>query len=217
MLYRILILYHRTALQVMARCLRYVCQLYGCHLVYLGGLGGSPPGNPEEAKTYKEALDGYARLMSHLVFTGMDPKARFLSIFFNSLYNCGCYCQSSSCALRHLPLLTKHRSIPSGRCNVTPPCGSLQVPLRLPARTDHLGALFVPAGSDTFRDIGRPRGGAGGGDAASGLTDWQALFAQIFPPKAKEAKSAFAVGEEYRRVGVHWIHTGCVVCGRWPC
>ena len=38
----------------------------------------------------------------------------------------------------------------------------------MPPQMDHQGALMVPAGTDKFRDIGRPRG-AVDGNVAAGL------------------------------------------------
>lgn len=40
---------------------------------------------------------------------------------------------------------------------------------------------MVPAGVDTFRDIGRPRGGGGDGNVAGGTAEWKELFDKMFP------------------------------------
>ena len=38
--------------------------------------------------------------------------------------------------------------------------------LKMPPQMDHQGPLMVPAGTDRFRDIGRPRGAVDGNVAA---------------------------------------------------
>lgn len=131
--------------QVMARSLRYVCHLYGAHLVYLGGLNGATY-TAADSKGHKAQVDAYSRLFSHLVFTGLDHKVAF----------------------------------------------------KLAPQFDHMAPLLVVAGSDAFKDIGRPKGSVTS-DPVAGLQEWETLFAQVFPPTAKESKGGqFKIDDKYK-------------------
>ncbi|KAF8073133.1 SAMS2 [Scenedesmus sp. PABB004] len=67
--------------------------------------------------------------------------------------------------------------------------------LRLAPLADHLGPLMLPAGCDSFRDIGTPHGGplpGGGGaltaaDVAAVQAEWAALAARVPPPPPARA------------------------------
>lgn len=84
--------------------------------------------------------------------------------------------------------------------------------LKMDPQFDHLGPLMVPAGTDHFKDIGRPRGGGGGAaaaagplseaDVAAGLREWRALHEQMFPPRAAEARQKVDIDARYREEDV---------------
>lgn len=57
------------------------------------------------------------------------------------------------------------------------PCSALKMNPML----DHVGPIMVPAGLDSFKDIGRPRGGGTDGNVAGGLAEWKELFEKMFP------------------------------------
>lgn len=50
--------------------------------------------------------------------------------------------------------------------------------------TDHNGPIMVPAGMDTFKAIGRPRGGMEGSSVTLGMQEWSELFEKMFPGAA---------------------------------
>ena len=76
--------------------------------------------------------------------------------------------------------------------------------LKMPPQMDHQAPLMVPAGTDKFRDIGRPRG-AVDGNVAAGLQEWKELCDKMFPPKeaaaAQKRKIKFAIEEQYKDEG----------------
>eukprot|EP00877_Chromochloris_zofingiensis_P010159 jgi/Chrzof1/5397/Cz16g01110.t1 len=61
---------------------------------------------------------------------------------------------------------------------------------------------MIPAGSDKLRDIGRPRATwpthPTAADVTTALQEWQALVKDMFPPKAKEAKTRFEIAAHYK-------------------
>lgn len=76
--------------------------------------------------------------------------------------------------------------------------------LKSPPMTDHHGPIMVPAGMDTFKAIGRPRGAMEGSSVALGMQEWSELFEKMFPGvKEKEAKmlakgAKFSIPEQYK-------------------
>lgn len=64
---------------------------------------------------------------------------------------------------------------------------------------------MIPAGSDKLRDIGRPRATwpthPTAADVTTALQEWQALVKDMFPPKAKEAKTRFEIAAHYKEEG----------------
>lgn len=52
--------------------------------------------------------------------------------------------------------------------------------LKLQPMVDHNGPIMVPAGVDTFKSIGRPRGG-GEGSVSTGMAEWRDLYDKMFP------------------------------------
>ncbi|GFR53154.1 hypothetical protein Agub_g15875 [Astrephomene gubernaculifera] len=75
--------------------------------------------------------------------------------------------------------------------------------LKMQPQVDHNGPIMVPAGADTFRAIGRPRG-AGDSSVASGLAEWRDLYEKMFPGvREKEAKlsakgAKFVIPDQYK-------------------
>ncbi|EFJ46628.1 cytoplasmic dynein 1b light intermediate chain, D1bLIC [Volvox carteri f. nagariensis] len=60
--------------------------------------------------------------------------------------------------------------------------------LKMQPMSDHNGPIMMPAGADTFKSIGRPRGAAEG-SVTAGLAEWRELFEKMFPGvREKEAK-----------------------------
>ncbi|KXZ48452.1 D1BLIC protein [Gonium pectorale] len=76
--------------------------------------------------------------------------------------------------------------------------------LKMQPQTDHNGPIMVPAGSDAFRSIGRPRGGSAEGSVDTGLAEWRELFEKMFPGvREKEAKMSskgakFVIPDQYK-------------------
>lgn len=65
-------------------------------------------------------------------------------------------------------------------------------------QTDHNEALMIPAGTDRFRDIGRPRG-AMDDNVAAGMAEWKEMFDKMFPPKGEEKRKArVVIDEQYK-------------------
>ncbi|GBF99690.1 vacuolar transporter chaperone [Raphidocelis subcapitata] len=142
--------------RVVAAALRCLAHAHGAHLVYLGGLqpgggagsegvraGAGIATNTNAARQQAAALEGFARLIQHLAFVGMDSKL--------------------------------------------PP--KLQQPC-----LDHLGLLWVPAGSDRLQAIGLPNGSAAKAKASTPaemtrcLEAWGAAVSALCPASAGQAK-----------------------------
>ena len=58
--------------------------------------------------------------------------------------------------------------------------------LKMNPQIDHHGPIMMPAGMDTFKSIGRPKGSQEG-SVATGLAEWRELFAQMFPGAQRAA------------------------------
>ncbi|GLC38707.1 Cytoplasmic dynein 2 light intermediate chain 1 [Pleodorina starrii] len=75
--------------------------------------------------------------------------------------------------------------------------------LKMQPMSDHNGPIMMPAGADTFKSIGRPRGAADG-SVTAGLADWRELFEKMFPGvREKEAKMStkgvkFVIPDQYK-------------------
>lgn len=99
--------------------------------------------------------------------------------------------------------------------------------LKLGPQTDHMGPIMVPAGADTFSDIGRP--GRGGGAAPGGpvadeaaaaavVAEWAEALGRIFPPRAERAaKGRVEVDARYKEEEVDAACARCVYCLLLPC
>lgn len=79
---------------------------------------------------------------------------------------------------------------------------------------------MVPAGHDSFRDIGRPRGIVDG-NVEAGLQEWKELHEKFFPAtQAAGGKAAkFVIDDRYREAGERKKRQSCLtvsVCnGKW--
>jgi hypothetical protein len=83
-----------------------------------------------------------------------------------------------------------------------PPCR----PEKLKLQSDHLLPLLVPAGSDKFKDIGRPKGGApvsSSAAVAEAIVEWKELFDRSFPAgrTARLSKIKFEIPDQYKEEG----------------
>jgi hypothetical protein len=74
--------------------------------------------------------------------------------------------------------------------------------LKMGPATDHGGPIMLPAGADTFKAIGRPRGG-GEGTVATGQAEWRELYDKMFPGEGERGGFGGAEG----RLAV-WPPTG---------
>ncbi|KAG2482769.1 hypothetical protein HYH03_018309 [Edaphochlamys debaryana] len=68
--------------------------------------------------------------------------------------------------------------------------------LKMQPQIDHNGPIMVPAGSDTFKAIGRPRGAAEG-SVESGLREWRDLFEKMFPTTKEKEQKLMAKGAKF--------------------
>ena len=85
-------------------------------------------------------------------------------------------------------------------------CSVLPRVLRMEPQMDHLQALMVPAGSDRFKDIGRPRGtAADASTSGAGIAEWQALYQTIFPSQPQKASQQQRVVDltQHAEQGMH--------------
>ncbi|KAL6746086.1 hypothetical protein V8C86DRAFT_2954357 [Haematococcus lacustris] len=72
--------------------------------------------------------------------------------------------------------------------------------LKQQPQVDHSEPLMVPAGTDRFKDIGRPRG-AVDGNVAAGSQEWCELCDKFFPRKEKARAAKFEIDPRYREEG----------------
>ncbi|MEW5319721.1 MAG: hypothetical protein WDW38_010857 [Sanguina aurantia] len=72
--------------------------------------------------------------------------------------------------------------------------------LKMNPAFDHLGPIMVPAGTDKFRDIGRPQGGmTDANNVASGVLEWRDGCTKMFVPKKEEkSKGPMVIDERYK-------------------
>eukprot|EP00899_Mesostigma_viride_P029010 jgi/Mesvir1/9294/Mv04473-RA.1 len=67
-----------------------------------------------------------------------------------------------------------------------------QPPVKV-SETDHMKPLFVPAGQDKLKDIGRPRGADAGSGGDNAMAEWRAVFEKVFPPQKVQAQPKWVV------------------------
>lgn len=76
--------------------------------------------------------------------------------------------------------------------------------LKLSPQVDHGGPLMVPAGTDKFKDIGRPRGVADG-NIQAGIQEWREMSDKLFPPKAITKAAKFQMDDRYKEEEVDLV------------
>eukprot|EP00879_Flechtneria_rotunda_P006287 GHRR01006607.1.p1 GENE.GHRR01006607.1~~GHRR01006607.1.p1 ORF type:complete len:393 (+),score=130.27 GHRR01006607.1:184-1362(+) len=81
-----------------------------------------------------------------------------------------------------------------------------KMPLKMALQFDHLGPLMIPAGSDKFKDIGRPQAQMPAvltaADVAAIQQEWVGMASELFPAmKQQEQKERFEMDVRYREEG----------------
>eukprot|EP00879_Flechtneria_rotunda_P016309 GHRR01017064.1.p1 GENE.GHRR01017064.1~~GHRR01017064.1.p1 ORF type:complete len:331 (+),score=129.25 GHRR01017064.1:1013-2005(+) len=82
-----------------------------------------------------------------------------------------------------------------------------KMPLKMALQFDHLGPLMIPAGSDKFKDIGRPQAQMPAvltaADVAAIQQEWVGMASELFPAmKQQEQKERFEMDVRYREEDV---------------